>query len=95
MKKLIFIFYKIKAKLLIPRILFHFLVFGVLMLIYGPFKLVEIMLRFLISIILDKTSPNDFFGINERNYKNKIVKLFAKSEGWVSVGEYSFKEEEC
>ena len=47
-----------------------------------------------LTTLFYKTSPNDFLGINERNYKNKIVRLFAKSEGWISVGSYNFEEEE-
>lgn len=98
MKKLIFIFYKIKAKLLIPRIIFYFLVCGLLLLIYAPFKLIRAALFRLTDIILEKINPTDFCGLNEKSYKSKIVKFYAKKEGYIEVGmhdrTYSFKEEE-
>ena len=99
MKKIIFIFYKIKAKLLIPRIIFYFFICRLFLSIYAPFKLIQVVLFRLTDIILAKINPTDFCGLNEKSYKNKIVKFYAKKEGYIEVGmhdrTYNFKEEEC
>ena len=97
MNKIKFLFYKIKSKLLIPRIIFYFFICGLLLAIYAPFKLIQVILFRLTDIILEKINPTDFCGLDERNYKSKIVKFYAKKEGYTEVGmhdrTYSFEEE--
>ena len=54
MNKIKFLFYKIKSKLLIPRIIFYFFICGLLLAIYAPFKLIQVILFRLTDIILEK-----------------------------------------
>ena len=88
----------IKSKLLIPRILFYWLIFGILTVLFIiPYSIIKAFL-YIVEKIVMKIDPRRLPGITPKLTKNKIVRLYARKEGIQSIKidgvRYTFNKEE-
>ena len=87
----------IKSKLLIPRILFYWLVLGLFIGLFTIPFLIKEFISWILEKIIFKIDPRHLPGITQKLTKNKIVRLYAKKEGIHSVKidseRYTFNEE--
>ena len=75
----------LKSKLLIPRILFYWIIFGILTaLSIIPYSIVKAFLWIVEKIVM-KIEPRRLPGITPKLTKNKIVRLYARKEGIQSI----------
>ena len=75
----------IKSKLLIPRILFYWLVLGIGVTLAIIPWIMEEMLKRTFGKIVDKIDPRYLPGITPKQTRNKIVRLYARKEGIQSI----------